>query len=304
VPPADADLFELDLLLPDAPLDAIAHTLIGFEDRFQRVGRSLQALLDPDSISAWAARFHAPDLPVCQVLSQRYPLVILDGDVGTGKTAFAECAADRLTRVTGREGRLLKLSTRVRGTGQVGEMSHLINGAFAMVEREAGKRRLAFLVVDEADSLAASREGDRSHHEDKVAVNTLIQKIDAARRLGGRLLVFLSTNRPGALDPALVRRAGLREHFERPEAAERLAVLAHDTQGLGIGADVLDAVVARTGPDAHAGLGFTFSDLRTRLLPEAVLRAYPDRPLTGEDLLEAAGSMAPSPALVEAPIRS
>ena len=294
-----AELFELDLILPDARLDATAKTLIGFDERFQRVGRSLEALLDPAAVAAWAARFHSENLPVCELSGQRYPLAILAGDVGTGKTAFAECAADRLARVTGREGRLLKLSTRVRGTGHVGQMSHLINEAFAAVEREAGKRRLAFLIIDEADSLAASREGQRSHHEDKVAVNTLIQKIDDARRLGGRLLVFLSTNRPGTLDPALVRRAGLRERFERPDDAQRREVLIHDTQGLGIAPEILEEIVIRTGPEAHGGLGFTFSDLRTRLLPDAVLRAYPDRPLTGDDLLEVAASLEPSPALVE-----
>lgn len=201
--------------------------------------------------------------------------------------------------MTHREGRLLKLSTRVRGIGQVGQMSHLINEAFAVAAAEAGKRRLVFLIIDEADSLGASREGDRSHHEDKVAVNTLIQKIDDARRLGGRLLVFLSTNRSGALDPALLRRAGMRERFHRPDDAERREVFAYDTQGLGITGDVLDKLVARTGPDANDGLGFTFSDLRARLLPEAVLRAYPDRPLTGDDLLEAAAVLSPSPALVE-----
>jgi SpoVK/Ycf46/Vps4 family AAA+-type ATPase len=296
---ASDELFELNLDLPNAQLESTATTLIGFADRFQRVGRSLEALLDPDAVAAWAKRFQADGLPVVELLAQRYPLVILDGDVGTGKTAFAECAADRLTRVTHREGRLLKLSTRVRGVGQVGQMSHLINEAFALAAAEAGKRRLAFLIIDEADSLGASRNGDRSHHEDKVAVNTLIQKIDDARRLGGRLLVLLATNRPGALDPALVRRAGMREHFARPVDAERREVLTHDTQGLGITEDVLDEIVARTGPDANDGLGFTFSDLRTRLLPEAILRAYPDRPLIGDDLLEAAATLTPSPALVE-----
>jgi SpoVK/Ycf46/Vps4 family AAA+-type ATPase len=293
------ELFELNLDLPDAKLDAQATTLIGFDDRFQRVGRSLEALLDPDAVAAWAKSFHTEGLPVVDLLAQRYPLVILEGDVGTGKTAFAECAAHRLSQMTHRDGRLLKLSTRVRGVGQVGQMSDLINNAFAIAEAEAGKRRLAFLVIDEADSLGASREGDRSHHEDKVAVNTLIQKIDDARRLGGRLLVFLSTNRAGALDPALLRRAGMRERFERPNDAERHDVLAHDTQGLGITDDVIDELVIITGPEANDGLGFTFSDLRTRLLPEAVLRAYPDRPLTGDDLLEAAATLAPSPPLIE-----
>lgn len=294
------ELFELNLDLPNARLDAVASTLIGFDGRFQRVGRSLEALLDPAAVAAWAKRFHADGLPVVELLTQRYPLVILEGDVGTGKTAFAECAADRLSRATKRDGRLLKLSTRVRGVGQVGQMSDLINAAFAAAAAEAGKRRLAFLVIDEADSLGASREGDHSHHEDKVAVNTLIQKIDEARHLGGRLLVFLSTNRPGALDPALLRRAGLRERFDRPDDAERRDVLTHDTQGLDIAVEVIDALVTLTGADANGGLGFTFSDLRTRLLPEAVLRAYPDRPLTGDDLLETAAALAPSPALVEA----
>jgi SpoVK/Ycf46/Vps4 family AAA+-type ATPase len=294
-------LFELNLDLPDAMLDATASTLIGFDERFERVGRSLEALLDPDAVRAWAKRFHGDGLPVVELLAQRYPLVILEGDVGTGKTAFAECGADRLTRMTQRQGRLVKLSTRVRGVGQVGQMSHLINEAFAVAATEAGKHRLAFLIIDEADSLGASREGDRSHHEDKVAVNTLIQKIDDARRFGGRLLIFLSTNRAAALDPALVRRAGMRERFDRPDDAERREVIAHDTQGLGVASDVLDELVARTGPDANDGLGFTFSDLRTRLLPEAVLRAYPDRPLTGDDLLEAAASLSPSPALAGTP---
>jgi AAA+ superfamily predicted ATPase len=297
---ARSELFELDIPVPDAQLSDTGNTLIGFDERFARVGRSLQALLAPDSVAAWAAAFHERDLPVASILAQRYPLVILEGDVGTGKTAFAECAADRLARVARRDGQLMKLSTQVRGHGHVGQMSHLINQAFAVVEQEAGKKRLAFLVIDEADSLGASRDGDRSHHEDKVAVNTLIQKIDDARRLGGRLLVFLCTNRPGALDAALVRRAGGRERFERPGDVERLQLLRHDTRGLGISPEALTRLVELTGPEQHDGLGFTFSDLRTRLLPEAVLRAYPDRPLTDDDLLESAATMAPSPAVVGA----
>jgi len=63
------------------------------------------------------------------------------------------------------------------------------------------------LIIDEADSLAAKRNGGQSHHEDKVAVNTLIQKIDDVRRLEGRSLVILCSNRYESLDPAILRRA-------------------------------------------------------------------------------------------------
>lgn len=292
------EVFEAEIVLPDARIAERAERLIGFEERFARLGRAIAVLLDPDSIVAWARRFHGESLPLVAVMADRYPLVVLHGDVGTGKTAFAEGAADRLCRVTRREGMLLKLSTRVRGVGQVGQMSHLINEAFAATETEAGRKRAAVLLIDEADSLAASRDQVHSHHEDKVAVNTLIQKVDDVRRLGGRLLVVLCTNRFAALDPALLRRAALQERFERPDDSERAGLLSGDADGLGISPQALEETVALTGPDANDGLGFTFSDLRTRLLPEALLRAYPDRPLTDEDLLETARQMCPSPTLV------
>ncbi len=79
-----------------------------------------------------------------------------------------------------------------------------------------GKTRQAFLIIDEADSLASTRETAQSHHEDKVAVNTIIQKVDDLRRHSGRILVFLCTNRAAALDPAIVRRAARTENSTGP----------------------------------------------------------------------------------------
>ena len=52
---------------------------------------------------------------------------------------------------------LFKLSNRVRGSGKVGEMGTLITEAFQKVDQTAGRRRRAILVIDEGDSLAASR---------------------------------------------------------------------------------------------------------------------------------------------------
>jgi len=66
--------------------------------------------------------------------------VIFHGDVGTGKTATAEAAANALTTEMKRDAMLFKLSTRVRGTGNVGEMSALINQAFEIVAQQAKPR--------------------------------------------------------------------------------------------------------------------------------------------------------------------
>ena len=294
--PVASELFELELALPDAHVLAKGKRLIGFESRYERIWRDLQLLAAPDEVRAWSKRHYERELPLCDIIADRYPLLIFAGDVGTGKTETAEAACDRLARESHKEAMLFKLSTRVRGAGKVGQMSSLINEAFAIITKDAGKSRSAFLIVDEADSLSAAREGTQSHHEDKVAVNTVIQKIDDLRRLGGRVLVLLCTNRGRALDPAVVRRAARIEYFKRPDASEREALVRMDYDGLGLSDAAIKEVVSLTGPQkVPRRPGFTYSDFRTRLLPEALGRAFPDRKLTGEDLLQAVRSVEPSP---------
>jgi hypothetical protein len=53
-----AELFELELPLPDANLEQLAGRLIGFEARYQRLGRALEILLDPAGVAAWAKKHH------------------------------------------------------------------------------------------------------------------------------------------------------------------------------------------------------------------------------------------------------
>jgi SpoVK/Ycf46/Vps4 family AAA+-type ATPase len=294
------NLFELELPLPDDQLRARSARLVGFEVRYERLQRDLRLLAAPDDLREWSLRFYERELPVVSAVGDRYPLVIFGGDVGTGKTVTAEAVCDRLAREREKDAMLFKLSTRVRGEGKVGQMSTLINQAFESVVREAGKTRSSFLIIDEADSLTASRSESHSHHEDRVAVNTVIQRVDDLRRHGGRVLVFLCTNRATALDPAITRRAARVEVFARPDPKEREALLRMDLEGLGISDQVIHKVVGLTGPQkTPARPGFTFSDLRSRLIPEALGYAFPDRALEGEDLIRAAGELAPSPAVSE-----
>lgn len=287
-------LFELELELPNEKIAAATKRLVGFEARYQRLHRDLQLLADPQELADWSKKYHHKELPICAAVGERYPLVIFAGDVGTGKTATAEGACDRLARESKKEAMLFKLSTRVRGSGKVGQMSTLLNEAFEVVAKQAGKTRQAFLIIDEADSLASTRETAQSHHEDKVAVNTIIQKVDDLRRHNGRILVFLCTNRAMALDPAIIRRAARTEEFNRPNDHEREELFRMDLEGLSIKDQTVRELVRLTGA-TDGQPGFTFSDLRSKLLPDALCRAFPSRALTGEDLIQAAKDVRPSP---------
>ncbi|MGD9734944.1 MAG: AAA family ATPase [Solirubrobacterales bacterium] len=289
--------FELKRDLPDPELEALSGRLIGFGRRFERIGQQMRLLADLDGVGRWAESHHGSDQKLTSALADRYPLVIFHGDVGTGKTASAEAAADALCRQIDTEGFLLKLSTRVRGIGHVGEMSSLIGDAFSEARTLAGKRRFVAMVIDEGDALAFNRGAERAHHEDRVGVNSLIQAIDDARLLKGRLFIVLATNRFGALDPAILRRAALFEHFERPDPDERRELLITDLEGVEVSSQGLEDLIEATGP--HDGApGFTFSDIQTRLLPAAVGRAFPeDRALTVEDLLGALAEIEPTPVM-------
>ncbi len=296
--PAVETAFESRKELPDSELEAQAARLVGFKRRFERLSGQMRLLTDVDGVKRWAARHHDGGEALVAALGDRYPLVIFHGDVGTGKTATAEAAADALARMLDVDGFLLKLSTRVRGIGHVGEMSTLIADAFTEAVALAGRKRFVALIIDEGDALAFNRAAERAHHEDRVGVNTLIQKIDDARRLGGRLLIFLCTNRFAALDPAVLRRASLIDEFRRPDDDERRELLIADLAGVDVTPEIVDKLVTITG--ARDGRpGFTFSDIQTRLLPVAIARAYPDRPLAAQDLLVAAAELEPTPVMRE-----
>ncbi|EYF04451.1 ATP-binding protein [Chondromyces apiculatus] len=296
---SDVLRFELDCELPDPGIRERTERLIGFEPRFERAQRDLLMLLAPDEIRRWSKRKHHRELPVCGILADRYPLMIFHGDVGTGKTATAEGIANRISGAIEQNARLMKLSTRVRGRGLHGEMSKLVGEAFDAVRAAAGNKGRVFLVIDEADALAASREGAQLHQEERAGTNTLIQKIDEMRALKGRVLVILCTNRLHALDPAIVRRAARIEEFTRPTEDERRELLRRDLDGLELTERDLERLVAATGPDPKTGRpGMTFSDIRTRFLPAAVSEVFPEHPLSCDVLLRVAKATMPSPAIV------
>ena len=290
-------VFESEVVLPDDDLSDREKTLLGFDLHYAHVRDHLRLLLNGGELDSWNRHHFAGRLSVCNLVGDQNPLIIYYGDVGTGKTVTAECAANRLARESGVEDSMLfKLGNRVRGAGRVGEMGTLLVDAFEQVVKSAGQHRRAVLIIDEGDSLAADRAQNESHHEDKVAVNTLIQCIDGLRPLHGRVVVFLCTNRVAALDPALRRRAAVVEEFTRPSDNERRQLFAIDLEAMDITPAQIDRLVEATSPTVcvRPSPTPTFARAFTR---QRLARAFPTRPLCFDDLYLTARATQPSPAI-------
>ncbi|MDN3654051.1 ATP-binding protein [Ferruginibacter paludis] len=294
----NSTIFDNITELPNADVKRRADALVGFNKRFERVHNNLKLLIDQEGLIEWSNKHHKVKLPVLETILDRYPLVLLAGDAGTGKTVSAEGIADRMVRELGKDGFFLKLSTRVRGEGLHGQMGNLVNNAFDRLKQEAGKKRIAFLFIDEADAIATTRSTHQMHQEEKAAVNTLIQKIDEIRSLNGRAIIFMSTNRLHFIDEAIIRRAAIIMEFERPDENERKELFTKTLDGTGIKDKEFDKLVELTGPDKNNGLGYSFSDLTLKILPEAVAESFPNKPLSFEVLENVIKRVKPSPQII------
>src|SRR5690606_16513053 len=205
---------------------------------------------------------------------------------------------DRMVRELKKEGFFLKLSTRVRGEGLHGQMGNLVNDAFAELKQQAGKRRIAFLLIDEADAIASTRSTMQMHQEEKAAVNTLIQKIDEIRELNGRAVLFMSTNRLQFIDEAIIRRAAIILEFERPNKEERKQLFEKSLEGIKFSEEQLENLSEITGEEKNNGLSFSFSDIRLRILPEAIATSFPDKALNYEIIIDTISKIKPSPKII------
>ncbi len=305
--PIDA-VFERRILYPDFEPQQRLAQLIGLDDQKSRLSKILGLLVNPDGISDWQRRFHPDAAGLLDAVLRRPPLVILAGDVGSGKTELAETIGDAVARQEGIEITLYPLSLSTRGQGRVGEMTQLLSAAFdhtvdtaKALESGSGRARGAvILLVDEADALAQSRESAQMHHEDRAGVNAFIRGIDRIANAKLPAAVIMCTNRLSALDPAVRRRAADVLEFSRPNDAQRRHALESRLAETGLVTKDFDALVAATGPDADDDqVGFTYSDLTQRLVPGIVLDAYPKGPVTGLRALEIAQAMKPTPPFVD-----
>ncbi|QLE43828.1 AAA family ATPase [Nostoc sp. C052] len=149
--------------------------------------------------------------------------ILLWGPPGTGKTLLAKAVASQARAnfigVNGPE-----LLTR-----WVGASEQAVRELFA----KARQAEPCVVFIDEIDTLAPARgsyNGD-SGVSDRV-VGQLLTELDGIE-VGSTILVIGATNRPDALDPALLRagRLDLQMKVDLPDLASRLSILQVHSQG-------------------------------------------------------------------------
>jgi len=300
------ELFDRRCNFPDMKAMARYQKLVGIDDLKVRLEKLLGLLINPASLLKWKKQYHPDaDIIIDRVL-RRPPLVILAGDVGTGKTELGETVGDSVARRFDVPIELYPMSLSTRGNGRVGEMTRLISDAFGHVYDEASKLKREnsaaggiILLVDEADALAQSRENAQMHHEDRAGVNAFIRGIDKLAEAGIPSVVIMCTNRLSALDPAIQRRACEVFIFERPTLKERFQILSESLSGTGLIESDIKELAVMTGETNNRKYGFTYSDITQRLLPAIVLNAYPDQKITMDSFRNVVQTIKPTPPFTE-----
>lgn len=227
---------------------SIATTAINFEDiggqsvAKKELQEALDFLLYSDRMKALGIR----------------PLkgILLSGPTGTGKTLLAKAAArytnSAFLSVSGSE--FVEMyagvgAERVRG---------LFRRAREMVRKE--KKTSAIIFIDEMDILGAKRGSNVSHHEYDQTLNQLLVEMDGLKvEQGSPILVMAATNRPEALDAALLRpgRFDRQVKVDLPDKEGRVAILKIHTKNKPLAKEVnLEEI-------AHETFGFSGAHLES-----------------------------------------
>ena len=303
--PSFEELFEQPFEYPDVEMRERFSDLVGLDEHKSRLIKILSLLVNPEGIRSWAEKYHPESNRIVNLVLKRPPLIVLEGDVGCGKTELALTIGDAVARQEKIGIILLPLSLATRGQGLVGEMTKLISSAFDHTIEKAIKlksqtgssRGGIILLVDEADALAQSREANQMHHEDKAGVNAFIRGIDRIANAKLPAAVIMCTNRLGSLDPAIKRRSADVIKFARPSETQQIAVVAEPLKELGFSQKQVEDFISKTNK-LHAdrlGYGYSFSDIMQRVLPSIILDAYPDKQVQFEQALSIAQLILPTP---------
>ncbi len=267
--------------------------LIGLDHQKNQLLDNLISIFNPDMINQWQKKHHSKGLHVSKLVARSSPLIVLSGDVGCGKTELANCIGTPLSDQLNSIVRVFETPSDVRGTGMVGQLSARITAAFQQARSKLKPREIGILIIDEADDIATNRDQVHAHHEDRAGVNALIKEINRLREVP--LVVILITNRIGAMDPAIQRRAAIDIQFSRPNPIQLREILEFLTEEINVTIDEINDLLESCKAKKPV---FSFSDLFTRVAKQAILQAQrEDKPYSVQILQETINRTKSSPVI-------
>ncbi|KAI1206715.1 P-loop containing nucleoside triphosphate hydrolase protein [Annulohypoxylon truncatum] len=170
---------------------------------------------------------------------------ILYGPPGTGKTLLARGVAKQSGF------NMLSISTSEVWQKCHGDDEKMIQAVFSM----ARKMYPTIVFIDEADGLLGERKAGEKRHL-RAMLNKFLMEWDGIMSGTDSPFILLATNRPNDLDPAVMRRAPVRIHFNLPTKQERLGILGLLLKDETLGPDITQATLANLTPQ------YTGSDLK------------------------------------------
>jgi SpoVK/Ycf46/Vps4 family AAA+-type ATPase len=281
---------------PNNDAESAFESLIAIDEQKNVTLNTLHLLVDKKKVNEWHKKHHKSKLTFLGKITDGLPLIILEGDVGCGKTALANCIATPLGKLIDKRVKCFETPSNIRGAGKVGEISNRITQAFDTIKAQLGKSDPGILIIDEADDLATSREQNQAHHEDRAGLNVLLKQIDSIVREGYQIIVILITNRLSVLDPAIIRRASKVVQFNRPDNEQRKKVFNFIFDGIDLNENELQELVIASAPKND--VAYSFSDIIQKVGKQAIFKAIQENiPFTKDLYINLLDTTAPSPAL-------
>jgi len=168
--------------------------------------------------------------------------VMLHGPPGCGKTMFGKAAASVIGRLHGTKALLIRINGPEIQSPYVGVTEQIIRDIFAFARiyaKEKGHPLTIF--IDEADAILPSRSGRIAGFE-MSNVATFLAEMDGLE--GSGAFVILATNRPEAIDAALLRdgRCDRKIKVERPSREAARVILSKGLGAAPIAGDLVEIV--------------------------------------------------------------
>ena len=154
--------------------------------------------------------------------------ILMDGPPGTGKTLLASACANMLGAI------FFNVKTSDLLSKYFGESSQLISALYRRARDIAEDKGLAVIFIDEVESLVPDRDRSESGAEKRI-VTSFLSELDglAEKKRRSGVITIVATNKPAALDAAILSRMDLRIHVPLPDAATRAEIFRLQTEANG-----------------------------------------------------------------------